>query len=136
MDFMGFTINNITMLGLILAIGIVVDDAVVVHENIFRHMEEYGLSAREAASAVGGGASVAICRPRRTFHTPTRSSCAAKTSAMASLPLPAASFAMPRLVRSTPDLGTTLDLRITPIREGQTILAKALRTCGETRTFS
>jgi hypothetical protein len=38
-------------------------------------------SAREAASAVGGGASVAICRPRRTFHTPTRSSCAAKTSA-------------------------------------------------------
>ena len=44
---MGFTLNNITMLGLILAIGIVVDDAVVVHENIFRHMEEYGLSARE-----------------------------------------------------------------------------------------
>ena len=40
MDAMGFTLNNITMLGLILAIGIVVDDAVVVHENIFRHMEE------------------------------------------------------------------------------------------------
>ena len=48
---MGFTLNNITMLGLILAIGIVVDDAVVVHENIFRHMEEYGLSAREAAAS-------------------------------------------------------------------------------------
>jgi HAE1 family hydrophobic/amphiphilic exporter-1 len=51
MDVMGFTLNNITMLGLILAIGIVVDDAVVVHENIFRHMEEYGLSAREAAAS-------------------------------------------------------------------------------------
>jgi len=51
MDYMGFTLNNITMLGLILAIGIVVDDAVVVHENIFRHMEEYGTSAREAAAS-------------------------------------------------------------------------------------
>jgi len=51
MDMMGFTLNNITMLGLILAIGIVVDDAVVVHENIFRHMEEYGLSAMEAAAS-------------------------------------------------------------------------------------
>ncbi len=47
---MGFTLNNITMLGLILAIGIVIDDAVVVHENIFRHMEEYGRSAWEAAA--------------------------------------------------------------------------------------
>jgi HAE1 family hydrophobic/amphiphilic exporter-1 len=50
MDLMGFTLNNITMLGLILAVGIVVDDAVVVHENIFRHMEEYGRSAFEAAA--------------------------------------------------------------------------------------
>ncbi|HUP80957.1 MAG TPA: efflux RND transporter permease subunit, partial [Pirellula sp.] len=40
MQYMGFTLNNITMLGLILAIGVVIDDAVVVHENIFRHMEE------------------------------------------------------------------------------------------------
>lgn len=46
---MGFTLNNITMLGLILAIGIVIDDAVVVHENIFRHMEEHGRDAMEAA---------------------------------------------------------------------------------------
>jgi HAE1 family hydrophobic/amphiphilic exporter-1 len=50
MDWMGFTLNNITMLGLILAVGIVIDDAVVVHENIFRHMEEHGYSARKAAS--------------------------------------------------------------------------------------
>jgi len=49
MDAMGFTLNNITMLGLILAIGIVIDDAVVVHENIFRHMEEFGRPAMEAA---------------------------------------------------------------------------------------
>lgn len=47
---MGFTINNFTMIGLILAVGIVVDDAVVVHENIFRHMEENGLDGWSAAS--------------------------------------------------------------------------------------
>ncbi len=50
MQTMDFTLNNITMLGLILAIGIVIDDAVVVHENIFRHMEESGLSAMKAAA--------------------------------------------------------------------------------------
>ncbi|MDZ4848241.1 MAG: efflux RND transporter permease subunit [Pirellulaceae bacterium] len=50
MQYMDFTLNNITMLGLILAIGIVIDDAVVVHENIFRHMEENGLDAMSAAS--------------------------------------------------------------------------------------
>jgi hydrophobic/amphiphilic exporter-1 (mainly G- bacteria), HAE1 family len=49
MSFMGFTLNNFTMLGLILAVGIVIDDAVVIHENIFRHMEEYNRKAREAA---------------------------------------------------------------------------------------
>lgn len=50
MQYMDFTLNNITMLGLILAIGIVIDDAVVVHENIFRHMEEDGLDAMTASS--------------------------------------------------------------------------------------
>jgi HAE1 family hydrophobic/amphiphilic exporter-1 len=49
MMIMGFTLNNITMLGLILAIGIVIDDAVVVHENIFRHMEEDGMDGMEAS---------------------------------------------------------------------------------------
>ncbi len=49
MYYMGFTLNNITMLGLILAIGIVIDDAVVVHENIFRLMEEHGLDGMQAA---------------------------------------------------------------------------------------
>lgn len=51
MDYMGYTLNNITMLGLILAVGIVIDDAVVVHENIFRHMEEYGRPAMAAAAS-------------------------------------------------------------------------------------
>ena len=49
MDGMGFTLNNITMLALVLAIGIVIDDAVVVHENIFRHMEENGEDAMTAS---------------------------------------------------------------------------------------
>jgi HAE1 family hydrophobic/amphiphilic exporter-1 len=51
MYWMGYTLNNIVMLGLIMAVGIVIDDAVVIHENIFRHMEEYGHSARVAAGA-------------------------------------------------------------------------------------
>ncbi|HKB02351.1 MAG TPA: efflux RND transporter permease subunit [Gemmataceae bacterium] len=51
MDAAGFTLNNFTMIGLILAVGIVVDDAVVVLENIFRHMEEKGLTAWQAASS-------------------------------------------------------------------------------------
>jgi len=50
MDFMGFSLNNMTLLGLILAVGIVIDDAVVVLENVFRHMEEYGRTPWEAAS--------------------------------------------------------------------------------------
>jgi len=49
MQYMDFSLNNITMLALILAIGIVIDDAVVVHENIFRLMEEEGLDAMEAS---------------------------------------------------------------------------------------
>jgi multidrug efflux pump len=47
MMMMGFTLNNLTLFGLVLAIGIVVDDAIVVLENIERWMEK-GLPAREA----------------------------------------------------------------------------------------
>jgi HAE1 family hydrophobic/amphiphilic exporter-1 len=57
---MGYTLNNITMLGLILAIGIVIDDAVVVHENIFRHMEEYGRSAMEASRSATSEIATAV----------------------------------------------------------------------------
>ncbi len=44
----GFTINTLTMLAMVLAIGLLVDDAIVVVENVERIMEEEGLSAREA----------------------------------------------------------------------------------------
>jgi multidrug efflux pump len=45
---MNFSINTLTLLSLVLAIGLVVDDAIVMLENIFRHVEE-GKSPREAA---------------------------------------------------------------------------------------
>ncbi|MGW8183146.1 MAG: efflux RND transporter permease subunit [Burkholderiales bacterium] len=45
---MGFTINVLTLLGIVLAIGLVVDDAIVVLENIHRHIEE-GMSPLQAA---------------------------------------------------------------------------------------
>jgi HAE1 family hydrophobic/amphiphilic exporter-1 len=60
MYWMGYTLNNMTMLGLILAIGIVIDDAVVINENIFRHMEEHGWSARKAASTATGEIALAV----------------------------------------------------------------------------
>ncbi|MBM3339485.1 MAG: efflux RND transporter permease subunit, partial [Betaproteobacteria bacterium] len=44
----GFSINTLTLLALVLAIGLVVDDAIVVLENIFRHIEE-GMKPLEAA---------------------------------------------------------------------------------------
>ena len=44
----GFTINTLTLLALVLAIGLVVDDAIVVLENIFRHIED-GLTPFQAA---------------------------------------------------------------------------------------
>ncbi len=44
----GFTINILTLLGIVLATGLVVDDGIVVTENIFRKLEE-GLSIRKAA---------------------------------------------------------------------------------------
>ena len=44
----GFTVNTLTLLALVLAIGLVVDDAIVVLENIYRHIEE-GLEPFQAA---------------------------------------------------------------------------------------
>ena len=48
----GFSVNMLTLFGMILAIGIVVDDAIVVIENTERNMTQYGLSPKEAAKLV------------------------------------------------------------------------------------
>jgi multidrug efflux pump len=49
MQLLGFSVNMLTMFGLILAIGLVVDDAIVVVENVETNMTQHGLSALEAA---------------------------------------------------------------------------------------
>jgi len=62
MGMFGFTLNNLSLFGLVLAIGIVVDDAIVVVENVERNIES-GLSPRDAAYKSMdevGGALVAI----------------------------------------------------------------------------
>jgi HAE1 family hydrophobic/amphiphilic exporter-1 len=55
-QFFGFTLNTMTMLGLSLSIGILIDDAIVVLENIYRRMEEGEppmQASREGASEIG-----------------------------------------------------------------------------------
>jgi HAE1 family hydrophobic/amphiphilic exporter-1 len=54
--FFGYTLNSLTMLALLLLIGVVVDDAIVVLENIFRHREE--LDADPVAAAINGSREV------------------------------------------------------------------------------
>jgi multidrug efflux pump len=49
MSALGFSINNFTLLALTIAIGIVVDDAIIVLENAYRHQEELGKSPEQAA---------------------------------------------------------------------------------------
>ena len=48
-NLMGYSINTLTLFGIILATGIVVDDAIVVIENIERHIQEYKVPAQQAA---------------------------------------------------------------------------------------
>jgi hydrophobic/amphiphilic exporter-1 (mainly G- bacteria), HAE1 family len=51
MKIAGYTLNSITLLALALAVGIVIDDAIVVLENIFKQIEEKGLDPKAAAIA-------------------------------------------------------------------------------------
>ena len=62
MHFMGFTRNYMTMLGLSMMVGVVIDDAIIVLENIYRHMEEGTepmRAAREGASEIAFAAMAA-----------------------------------------------------------------------------
>ena len=70
---LGFTINNLSLFGLVLAIGIVVDDAIVVVENVERNMHE-GLGVREAtkkAMTQVQGALIAIAMVLAAVFLPT-----------------------------------------------------------------
>jgi HAE1 family hydrophobic/amphiphilic exporter-1 len=60
MQYMGFTLNVITLLALALVVGIVIDDAVVVLENVFRFLEEKKLSPSEAAAEGTGEIALAV----------------------------------------------------------------------------
>lgn len=74
MQIFGFSINNLTLFGLVLAIGIVVDDAIVVVENVERNMRESGLDARSAtkkAMEQVQGAVVAIVLVLTSVFVPT-----------------------------------------------------------------
>jgi HAE1 family hydrophobic/amphiphilic exporter-1 len=69
----GFSLNNLSLFGLVLAIGIVVDDAIVVVENIERHLKA-GLSPKEAAHVTMdevGGALLAIAFVLCAVFVPT-----------------------------------------------------------------
>ena len=57
---LGFSINVLTLFGMVLAIGILVDDAIVVVENVERIMSEEGLSPRDATRKAMGQITGAI----------------------------------------------------------------------------
>lgn len=57
MALFGFTINTLTLLALVLAIGLVVDDAIVVLENVYRHIEE---GMEPIAAAIKGSKEIAF----------------------------------------------------------------------------
>jgi len=64
MYFMGYTLNTLTMLGLALAVGIVIDDAIIIVENIYRH-REMGKSMLEAAR--DGASEISFAAMAATF---------------------------------------------------------------------
>ena len=60
----GFSLNQMTMLALTLMVGIVIDDAIVVLENIFRYVEEKGVTPKEAAADATTAPAIAIMTAR------------------------------------------------------------------------
>ena len=60
MWFLGFTLNSVTMLALVLMVGVVIDDAIVVLENIFRFVEEKRMNPFEAARAATAEIALAV----------------------------------------------------------------------------
>jgi HAE1 family hydrophobic/amphiphilic exporter-1 len=56
----GFTLNSVTMLALVLMVGVVIDDAIVVLENIFRFIEEKKMDSFEAAKAATADIGLAV----------------------------------------------------------------------------
>jgi HAE1 family hydrophobic/amphiphilic exporter-1 len=74
LSLLGFSLNNLSLFGMVLAIGIVVDDAIVVVENIERLIEERGMTPREAAHATMdevSGALIAIALVLMGVFVPT-----------------------------------------------------------------
>jgi HAE1 family hydrophobic/amphiphilic exporter-1 len=57
---LGFTLNSVTMLALVLMVGIVIDDAIVVLENVFRFIEEKRMNPFEAARAATADIGLAV----------------------------------------------------------------------------
>ena len=64
MRIFGFSLNNLTTLALALSVGVVIDDAIVVLENIFRHQEE---GESPFAAAVSGTREIALAAMAATF---------------------------------------------------------------------
>ena len=74
MKLLGMSINNLTLFGLVLAIGIVVDDAIVVVENTMRLIDTKGMKAKEAAAEAMdevGGAVIATTLVLLAVFVPT-----------------------------------------------------------------
>ena len=71
----GFTLNTITLLALALAVGIVIDDAIVVLENIFRYIDEKGMKPMPAAIYATKEIGLAVLATTLSLHggVPARS---------------------------------------------------------------
>ena len=83
---LGMSLNAITLFGVVLAIGIPVDDAIVVVENVERIMAEHGVSAREAAARSMrevSGALLAVTLVLCAVFVPMASSAARSASSIA-----------------------------------------------------